>query len=181
MALINCKACGKEIGKGVTKCIHCGSDQRNFFGKHKIITGILVIVILGGIGSAMGGDEKASTTSAPVASSTAAPKPAVEAIKVTAVDLAAAYEANEVKADQTYKGKTAEISGTVDSIGVILDKTYITLSSGKAYALVSTQCFFTDKAEIAKVAELKKGDTVTVQGVVDGKSLNVMVNKCTLK
>lgn len=181
MALVNCKACGKEIGKGVKKCVHCGTDQRNFFGKHKIITGILVIVILGGIGSAMGGDDKAITTAAPAGSTASTSKPVVEAIKVTAVDLAAAYEANEVKADQTYKGKTAEIAGTVDSIGVILDKTYVTLSSGKDFAITSTQCFFTDKGEIAKVAELKKSDKVTVQGVIDGKSLNVIVNRCTLK
>jgi len=70
--LVNCKACGKEIGKGVKKCIHCGTDQRNFFGKHKIITGIMVIVILGAIGSATSGG-KSSTTQAPVASSTTAP------------------------------------------------------------------------------------------------------------
>lgn len=63
--LVNCKACGKEIAKGVNKCIHCGKDQRNFFMKHKIITAILVFIILGSIGSAMGGnkDKATSTTS----------------------------------------------------------------------------------------------------------------------
>jgi len=50
--MTNCKACKKEIAKGVKKCPHCGKDQRNFFMKHKIITGILVLVILGSIGSA---------------------------------------------------------------------------------------------------------------------------------
>lgn len=55
--LVNCKACGKEIAKGVKKCPHCGKDQRNFFMKHKIITGILVIAILVGIGSALGNNE----------------------------------------------------------------------------------------------------------------------------
>ena len=58
---VNCKACGKEIGKGVKKCIHCGADQRSFFGKHKIITGILVIAILGGIGSIFGEDNLQSS------------------------------------------------------------------------------------------------------------------------
>jgi len=52
--LIICKACGKEIVKGA-KCLSCGNDQRNFFMKHKIITVIWVLVILGGIGFTMDG------------------------------------------------------------------------------------------------------------------------------
>ena len=55
--MINCKACNKEIAKGVNKCVHCGKDQRNFFGKHKILTFILAVVVLGVVGSAMGGDK----------------------------------------------------------------------------------------------------------------------------
>jgi len=76
MALVNCKACGKEIGKGVSKCVHCGTDQRNFFGKHKIVTAVLVLIVLGGIGHAMGNDDKSKTAFAPVATSSApAPVP----------------------------------------------------------------------------------------------------------
>ncbi|KZL93576.1 DUF4352 domain-containing protein [Clostridium magnum] len=57
----NCKVCGNQIAKGVNKCVHCGKDQRNFFMKHKIITIILGLVILGGIGSGMGGDKDNAT------------------------------------------------------------------------------------------------------------------------
>lgn len=62
--LVKCKACEKEIAKGVKKCPGCGADQRNFFGKHKILTGILAIVIIGSIGSALGDEGKSSTTTA---------------------------------------------------------------------------------------------------------------------
>ncbi|KGP76613.1 hypothetical protein JT05_03770 [Desulfosporosinus sp. Tol-M] len=148
----------------------------------KILIAIVAIVVIVGIASSMGDNGKTTApTSNQSTSKPADTKPPVEVIKVTAVDLAAAYESNEVKADQTYKGKTAEIAGTVDSIGVVLDQTYVTLSSGKDFAIVSTQCFFEDKTEIAKVAELKKGDKVTVQGVIEGKSMNVGVKKCILK
>jgi len=44
--MVTCKACNKEIAKGVKKCVHCGKDQRNFFMKHKIITGVLVIIVI---------------------------------------------------------------------------------------------------------------------------------------
>ncbi|MDD3840628.1 MAG: zinc ribbon domain-containing protein [Clostridia bacterium] len=59
--MVNCKACGKEIAKGVKKCPHCGKDQRNFFMKHKIITGILVIVLLAALSGVIGGDDKPSS------------------------------------------------------------------------------------------------------------------------
>ncbi|MGL5153055.1 MAG: DUF4352 domain-containing protein [Clostridium sp.] len=49
--LINCKACGNEVAKG-SKCPSCGKDSRNFFMKHKVLTGILVILLIGGVGSA---------------------------------------------------------------------------------------------------------------------------------
>ncbi|MFT5874603.1 MAG: hypothetical protein ACI8WT_003573 [Clostridium sp.] len=70
--MVNCKACGKEIAKGVNKCINCGKDQRNFFMKHKLITFILALFVLGGIGSAMGGD-KGSETTAPVIATAVTP------------------------------------------------------------------------------------------------------------
>ena len=55
--MTKCKACGKEIAKGVKKCVHCGKDQRNFFMRHKIFTGFLVIIILVIITSLSGKDD----------------------------------------------------------------------------------------------------------------------------
>lgn len=49
--MTNCKACGEEIAKGVKKCPHCGKDQRNFFMKHKILSGLVIIILLVIIGS----------------------------------------------------------------------------------------------------------------------------------
>lgn len=51
--LVKCKACGKEIAKSA-KCPGCGKDNRNFFAKHKILTAILAILIIAGIGGIFG-------------------------------------------------------------------------------------------------------------------------------
>src|SRR5699024_3398219 len=51
-----CKACGKDIAKGVKKCVHCGKDQRNFFMRHKIFTGFLSIIALIVVVSVTSGD-----------------------------------------------------------------------------------------------------------------------------
>lgn len=61
----NCKACGKEIAKGVKKCPHCGKDQRSFFMKHKILSGILILVVLGMFGAILGdgNEERGSSES----------------------------------------------------------------------------------------------------------------------
>lgn len=58
---VRCKACNQEIDKGVKKCPHCGKDQRNFFTKHKILTAVLAILLLGVIGSALGDKENPNT------------------------------------------------------------------------------------------------------------------------
>ena len=180
--MVNCKACGKEIAKGVKSCVHCGKDQRNFFMKHKILTAILVIVILGAIGSAGGKKTTtANTNNTTTAKTETKQEVKEEVIKVSAVDLAKAYEDNEVKADKSYKDKTAEIAGKVNDIGVVAGQTYVVLSAEKDFAITNVQCFFKEQAEIDKVSNLKKGDTVTIQGKIDGKSMNVGVNNCTLK
>ncbi|MDQ7094285.1 zinc ribbon domain-containing protein [Desulfosporosinus sp. PR] len=63
--MVNCKACGKEIAKGVKKCPHCGKDQRNFFGRHKILTGIVALIVIIIIVSVSSGGGKSKATSAP--------------------------------------------------------------------------------------------------------------------
>ena len=102
------------------------------------------------------------------------------AIEITAKDLFSAYKENEVAADNQYKGKTLKITGTVANIGTdILDNIYITLETGEL--LYSVQCYFANSEEEAKVANLSKGNTVTLIGTCDGMSLNVAMKKCKLQ
>lgn len=44
--LTNCKACKKEISRKAKECPSCGHDQRNLFRRHKIITGIIVLLVI---------------------------------------------------------------------------------------------------------------------------------------
>lgn len=73
--LVNCKACGKEVAKGA-KCPHCGKDQRNFFAKHKFLTGFLVLFIIIGIISVGGNktDDTANNTGIKTKDKSATPK-----------------------------------------------------------------------------------------------------------
>jgi hypothetical protein len=207
--LKKCKACGDEIAKGVNKCPHCGKDQRNFFMRHKIISILVILFVIGIIGSLGGNGDKKSSSEA-VVTATPIPtvktedtkkedvkkedtketkqpvkkedkKDEVKPIKVSAKKLYGAYDNNEVKADKQYKDKVVLVSGEITDIGVTFGQTYVVLSSGEEYSISGVQCFFKDEDEISKVADLNKGDTIKVQGTVDGKSINISVNNCSLK
>jgi hypothetical protein len=62
-----CKSCLSEIDSKAKKCAKCGTDQRNWFGRHKILTGILVVIIffaiVGSTGSKNGTTDTNSSTS----------------------------------------------------------------------------------------------------------------------
>lgn len=61
--LVSCKACSKEIAKGVKKCPNCGKDQRNWFMRHKILSFIGIIIVIGIISSlGSGGDSETAST-----------------------------------------------------------------------------------------------------------------------
>ena|SRR2546422_8824164 len=62
-----CKSCQSEIDSKAKKCPHCQSDQRNWFARHPILTGILALFAIGIITSAIGGASNSgkSTPAAP--------------------------------------------------------------------------------------------------------------------
>lgn len=82
--LVPCKACEKEIAKGVKKCPSCGKDQRNWFMKHKILTTIAVILLISIVSSLGGGNEEQE-----------------QAVTETGVEVEA--EAAEVAEEKVYK------------------------------------------------------------------------------
>ncbi len=98
---------------------------------------------------------------------------------ISAQQLYAEYKANEVAADQRYKGKILEVYGEIDSIGKdITDTIYITLKGDKYFG--SVQCLFSKDHE-HQVANLSKGQFVTVKGKCDGKMMNILLRGCILK
>jgi hypothetical protein len=94
-------------------------------------------------------------------------------VKVTPKQLMADYNANEVAADDKYKGKTLELTGTADTISKdFLDQAFVTMETGEP--LKNVQIYF-DAENTKKVATLTKGQTITVQGRGDGMVLQLSV------
>ena len=106
--------------------------------------------------------------------------PREEVIKVSAVRLSEEYDANKVAADSKYKGKILEISGIIKDIGKdILDTPYVSLQ-GRQLSLFGVQCMFA-RADESKLATLSKGQSIVLQGRVEGELIgNIVVRGCSI-
>lgn len=105
-----------------------------------------------------------------------APRATGGALEVTSEELDNAYEANEVKADSTYKGKTVVIRGPVEKIAKdLFDKPYIELRGNSDF--LGVQCYVTPAAQ-ARTAELSAGTEVKLRGKVKGKTMVVVLESC---
>ncbi len=96
---------------------------------------------------------------------------------LTAPQLYADYDANEVAADNRYKGKVVVVNGIVEDIGKdLLDNAYIMLFSGDM--MFGVQCFFAESEEHS-FGSLSKGQQVSIKGRVEGKLGNVLLKGCS--
>lgn len=100
------------------------------------------------------------------------PAPELETISISAGDLFHEYLANEVAADQKYKGHLLEVTGEIAEIGRVpagygnlSNKAYIRLY--RTISGIGIVCFFDSKNE-AEITRLSKSQHVTVRGRCDG-------------
>lgn len=63
MAMKICKECGTEVSSGAKMCPKCGKDQRNFLIKHKVLSFILVLFVIGIVASVTGGGNNSTPVS----------------------------------------------------------------------------------------------------------------------
>lgn len=85
------------------------------------------------------------------------------------------YMDNPISADAKYKGKMLKLTGEVYNIDrEIAGNTYITFNIGGQYSIKNVRITF-KKSEESKVAQLKKGQTVTIKGQCTGTLLSTTV------
>ena len=153
----------------------------------KILIGVAVVFVgLMVLGMIIGDDTKTASVESTasnesvkaVASETKQSKE--EVITVGVEELCTSYEKNEVAADKKFKGKLIKITGKVDDIKKdLLDNLYVTLRRQKDFEICQPQCFFEDEYE-DQLANLNKGQTVTIIGRVDGLLGTVSIKEAQL-
>lgn len=179
-----CKFCQTAIPQKAKVCPQCGRKQG---GKAKWVILVIAILLIGAA-LAGGGEEQPAQSSPAGADGTIVSPPAetseeapVEIMEISPAELLTTYEANEVKGDEIYEGKTMRLSGTVGTIGKdVMEDVHITFA-GDDFSITSVQCYFSDEAQIAKVMELQQGDSITLVGICDGKFGNVLLKDCVFE
>jgi hypothetical protein len=110
----------------------------------------------------------------PAASTPTAMQPAAEPVSpqeatatVNAGKLVIDFEGNEVRANQMYVGKRIRVSGTVNSIDILKDGRLTLTFHSPAAGYAHTRCFF-NKSQSSRLAEMRGGQEVVVEGTVRG-------------
>lgn len=169
-----CKSCKSDIDAKATKCPHCQADQRGWFRRHPILTGLLVLFVIGIVGAIAGSGGSDKSTSQSTAQTTSAETTPKEPMKTTAREIADAFDANQVAAEKEWGGKYVEFSAVVSNI----------TDSGLSFYNVATKefsgaqisCRVKDKNQLLS---LKNGQSVTVRGVVGNQTIGVIdVDDC---
>jgi hypothetical protein len=179
-----CKSCKSEIDPKATKCPHCGTDQRNWFGRHKILTGIGIIILFFIIVGAAGSGKSTSNSATPSSDVTQSPTKVTEApvvkpapIVVDATTLISEYDKNKLSAQDKYNGKLVQTTGYIDNISNDITGSYylsIHPTNDQYYFGTSIQCFFSDKSQLTSLA---KQQSVTVTGTMQDMSLGIVEMK----
>jgi hypothetical protein len=101
------------------------------------------------------------------------PKPVAT---LTVEELLAEYQKNEVGADQKYKNKLIQVTGTVAGVKKApLLGYYVGLGSPQEGETYDVMCFL-DKTAEEDAGKLQQGDKVTMMGMCEGKALGVQLN-----
>jgi hypothetical protein len=124
-------------------------------------------VMLGAIGAATKTDQPQATSRATAARPT---QPKINAktvpVPVTATQLFSDYQANEVSADEKYKGKTLLVSGSVSDIKKdFTDNVIVHLRTANQFMPVDARL---EDAEKGKASQLSKGGSVTLRCAGNG-------------
>ncbi len=170
MALKACRECKKDISTDAKVCPSCGKKSPH--GASNIVKyggGFLAVmfglpVMVGFCGALARGGSSASSGTAHAAEQAALPVPPIE---IDARNLWAAYNANEVAADNAYKGRVLAVTGEVSSIDKdMFDDVVLKLDTGKMFNDVHATL---EKSEAGAAAALRKGTRVMV--ICKGKGM----------
>jgi hypothetical protein len=199
--MIHCQGCGAQIAENAPTCPKCGKP--NSAAPTGLSTGLVVGIVLvpfifawftlkKGVSTkarvlsflwmlialALAGGSQSENPARQTDSSTSrAESSEVQVLEVTPSQLFRAYEDNEIKADNTYKGQYVKMTGRIEDIGKdLMDDMYITFPGSDFFGI---QVYFNPEDQ-SEVANLNKGSTITVVCKVEGLMGNVLCNDAAL-
>lgn len=156
--LVNCRSCGHPFASDAKSCPKCSAPRKNkysgYWGWFAVFAVLFIALTVNK------NDDKSSTSQEYVENSTTTVADQSVLI-VSANEIYSDYKANEIDADNKYKGKRLQISAVVDGIHKdFKDDSYLTLSTDNSYMPIHASI---NNSELNRAAQLRKGSEVTVE------------------
>lgn len=181
MALKPCKECGREISTEAKACPHCGKQNPTGMKTSPLAMGCLVLIVLVIVGKIISsGNSGSSSTPQSTPSRETQLAARTQVASVSATEMWRQYEANEVAADNYYKGRVFRVTGTVQSIDKdFMDNIVIHLASPNEFMPTSATV---DKSGASHAASLQKGQRVSLTCLVKGRIVgSPVLDDCTFE
>lgn len=178
-----CKECNQEISSTAKKCPNCGKDQRNFFGKHKILTVIIALFILGGVISAMSGGGSKATVSSNTSSSSDSSKNKDTVAKIGDVIKTDKYEIIITSVQQRTQvgGEYLQTKPSEGGIYVVVNWQYKNITKEPISSLYFPQIHLNDKDGTKYDADINASSYYATETKLDTKILSDLNPGITVK
>ncbi len=155
----------------------------NWFMRHKIITGIIILVVIIGVASSGGSSQSTSSNTGSGTPSTQEKQ--AQTITYEKTDTKAMIEAfdnNQLAAEKQYKDKYVEITAQIKNISEdIVGTSFLSLepvNAGDFYVGTTIKCSFKNSDDLLSV---KNGEKVTLNGKVKEQSLGIIsIDECQI-
>lgn len=155
----------------------------NWFMRHKIITGIIILVVIIGVASSGGSSQSTSSNSG--SGTPTAQEQQAQTITYEKTDTKAMIEAfdnNQLAAEKQYKDKYVEITAQIKNISEdIVGTSFLSLepvNAGDFYVGTTIKCSFKNSDDLLSV---KNGEKVTLKGKVKEQSLGIIsIDECQI-
>lgn len=156
-----CKHCQTEIPKKAKVCPNCKRKQGGIL---KIV--LIVILIMGIIGSFIPDEEKTektiATTNQTTEKTTEIKEENIEYISCNVDEMMDLLSSNALKAEKEYSNKYLEVTGRLANIDS--DGDYISLNPvNDEWAIIGIQCYIKNEDQLNHVLELEIDDIITLK------------------
>lgn len=178
MAMKPCIECKHQVSTDAKPCPNCGKKNPTTKVTAKAITGIIMILFVGYCATQMAnsGSSGASNSAALANTGPSAVTNAAPVATVSAYEMWQQYDANEVAADNYYKGRVFRIKGTVASIDKdFMDNVVLHLVSPNEFMTTTATMKDSKNSANSPAASLSKGDRVILVCVVKGRIVGAPV------
>lgn len=172
--LKNCPVCGREMAARARACPSCGAKNRKPLYRRWWFW-LLAVLVIGAVGSAMGGEDSGETNSpqqtqqeadgTPEGGSSEPEEPAVTYTAYSVEQLMDDLRTNALKAESAYQDQYVELTGRLNVIDS--DGDYLSIvPENDPFAVLGVQCYLQTEEQLQQVLDMEIDQVITVRGQI---------------